>query len=206
MTNTTQKFISIEQAIKAGNDGQNQDIKGQFVAKHVYCNVNSLAEYVLNKGFEDSNAPFTLDDIENYYEVNTEKIIDLAIGDWSEKQEEFKAYSNDQSTFNRKVKSKSDFQVFLHSLDETEFDEFCTEFDYEDEMNDREPKEIYEWWAVSGYLFDKLNENGCCVVDAGSCKLWGRTTTGQAILLDGIITRICAEMQILDGQENSWAK
>jgi hypothetical protein len=29
--------------------------------------VNSLVEYIIQKGFEDSNAPFTIDDIENMY-------------------------------------------------------------------------------------------------------------------------------------------
>jgi len=69
-----------------------------------------------------------------------------------------------------------------------------------------ETQEVFEWWAVSNYLFDKLREMGYVVIDTGSCKVWGRTTTGQAILLDYVITKICAEMEILEGQANSWAK
>jgi len=45
-TATKKQFITVEEARKAGNNGQNQTIKGDFVGKHVYCNVNSLAEYV----------------------------------------------------------------------------------------------------------------------------------------------------------------
>ena len=64
--------------------------------------------------------------------------------------------------------------------------------------------EIFEWWAVSDWLAAKLIEVGECVIEGNS--IWGRSTTGQAILLDGVITRICADMGILDGQINSWSK
>jgi hypothetical protein len=67
-TNIMEKqFITIEQAKKEGNNNTNQSIKDQFIQRHVYANVNSLVEYIIQKGFEDSNAPFTIDDIENMY-------------------------------------------------------------------------------------------------------------------------------------------
>ena len=34
--------------------------------------------------------------------------------------------------------------------------------------------------------------------------VWGRATTGQAILLDGVISEICSDMEILEGQANEW--
>jgi hypothetical protein len=49
-------------------------------------------------------------------------------------------------------------------------------------------KEIYEWWLVSNWLCEKLAEEGESVIPHEN--IWGRTTTGQAILLDGVITRI----------------
>lgn len=52
-----------------------------------------------------------------------------------------------------------------------------------------EPQEIFEWWAVSPWLFEKLREEGEPVIDTFP-HLWGRTTSGQAIALDGVITRI----------------
>lgn len=67
-----------------------------------------------------------------------------------------------------------------------------------------EAQEIFEWWAVSSYLFEQLKAKGHPVVDAGSCYIWGRCTTGQAILLDHVISEICAEMEILEGQPNAW--
>jgi hypothetical protein len=198
---TTKKSITIEQALKASDSSKNQEIKRKFVEREVYCNVGTLCEYVLSKGFEDSNAPFTMDDIENYYSPNVDTIIDNANDLWDYKEEEFKAYANDPDTFNRRMKKIGDLAVFIHSLDSNELQEFCQEFDIEYET---EASEIFEWWAVSEYLYNKLKDMDYCVVDAGSCYVWGRTTTGQAILLDYAISKICADMEILEGQSNAW--
>jgi hypothetical protein len=104
--------------------------------------VNSLVEYIIQKGFEDSNAPFTIDDIENIY-----------IED--------------------------------------------------EETGESEMQEVFQWFIVSDYLAEKLKEKGEPIINDEN--IWGRGTCGQAILLDYVITEICAEMKILENQENSWA-
>lgn len=71
---------------------------------------------------------------------------------------------------------------------------------------DQQAKEIYEWWIVTDFLCDKLRKQGEPVLEWGNNCYWGRTTTGQAILLDHVISVICEEMQILDGQIFSWAE
>jgi len=205
MKTTKNKSITIEQALKESNNSTNQSIKQKFVGQHVFCNVGSFCEYVLQvntRDIDESRAPFTIDDIENYCSANVDSIIDNANDLWNDKEDDFKAYANDPDTFNRRMKKIGDLAVFIHSLDNDELQEFCNEFGIEYET---EPSEIYEWWAVSSYLYDKLKEMGYCVVDAGSCKVWGRCTTGQAILLDYCISKICADMEILEGQANSWA-
>jgi len=58
---------------------------------------------------------------------------------------------------------------------------------------------------VSDFLLGKLKANNEVVIDT-TPNIWGRTCSGQAILLDSVITRICAEMGILEGQKYSWAK
>jgi hypothetical protein len=136
------QFITIEQAKKEGNSNTNQSIKSQFIERHVYANVNSLVEYIIQKGFEDSNAPFTIDDIENIYIEN-------------------------------------------------------------EETGESEMQEVFQWFIVSDYLAEKLKEKGEPIINDEN--IWGRGTCGQAILLDYVITEICAEMQILENQENSWA-
>jgi len=67
-------------------------------------------------------------------------------------------------------------------------------------------QEIYEWWIVSSFLYEKLRTRGEPVLEWGNNCYWGRTTTGQSILLDCVITSICREMEILDGQKYSWAE
>lgn len=201
--------ITIEQAIQKGNDGQNQDIKGQFVGKHVYCNVGSLCEYIIGKGFEDSNAPFTIDDIDNFYtypsweQTVQGELLDFAGGSQNDKDEFLKEFE--------RLEEESQTLLDAEEISEATHDANLAQIssakgEFEDATIDMEGSEIFEWWAVSEFLYRKLKEKNHCVVDAGSCHVWGRCTTGQAILLDSVITHVCAEMEILEGQENSWAK
>jgi hypothetical protein len=190
----TREFLTPEQALQAHNDGQNQEIKGRFVAREIYCNVNSLVEYCLKKGFEDSESPVTHDEIENFYAypeyMGTYASFEGGTND--ERQAEIERLQEllDEAREQGEKNKAGDINAEIEGLEDLE----------------EESQEVFEWWAVSSWLFDKFKEKGCVVVDAGSCHVWGRCTTGQAILLDGVIGRICSEMEILEGQRNSWAK
>lgn len=76
----------------------------------------------------------------------------------------------------------------------------------ENESLDSQPKEIYEWWIVSNFLCKELRKQDEAVIEWGNNCYWGRTCTGQAIMLDHVISVICEEMEILDGQKYSWAE
>lgn len=67
-----------------------------------------------------------------------------------------------------------------------------------------QPQEIFEWWIVTEFLYRKLKEKGEPVLEWGNNCYWGRCTTGQSIMLDYVIGRICEDMEILDGQKYSW--
>lgn len=54
-------------------------------------------------------------------------------------------------------------------------------------------REVFEYWAVSDWLGRKLKERGEIVVELYGASVWGRCTTGQAILLDGVIRNIALE-------------
>ena len=58
----------------------------------------------------------------------------------------------------------------------------------QDSGDDRQ--EIYEWWFVSRWLYERLRKTGSPVIDSDYGYLWGRTCTGQAISLDTTIERI----------------
>ena len=51
-------------------------------------------------------------------------------------------------------------------------------------------QEIYEWWFVSPWLYERLKEAGEPVLDSNYGCIWGRTCTGQAISLDAVIEKI----------------
>lgn len=56
-------------------------------------------------------------------------------------------------------------------------------------------REVFEHWAVTDWLADKLIEEGEQVdKDFGNLCIWARTTTGQGIASDGVIERIYAKM------------
>jgi hypothetical protein len=62
--------------------------------------------------------------------------------------------------------------------------------------------EIYEYWAVSDWLSRKLAEYNEVILDCYPI-IWGRCTTGQAILLDSVIVKIVKDLyrNELEGDE-----
>ncbi len=67
-----------------------------------------------------------------------------------------------------------------------------------------EMRKISEWMHVSNWLHDSLLEKGEPVWNDGQVYVWGRTSTGQAVLFDDVITEICSDMEILEGQKKEW--
>jgi hypothetical protein len=67
--------------------------------------------------------------------------------------------------------------------------------DIEDEIQkEKEPQEIYEWWVVSDWLVIMLRKAGEPILNNDYGTWWGRCSTGQAILLDGVIEAIYDEV------------
>ena len=67
----------------------------------------------------------------------------------------------------------------------------------EDELRERvrehsqeNPREVYEWWRVSSWLCARLRDIGECVIDNDYGCWWGRCTTGQAYIMDGVLQRV----------------
>jgi DNA repair exonuclease SbcCD ATPase subunit len=188
------------------NSSKNQEIKRKFVEREVYCCVSGMVEYILSKGYEDREAPFTMDDVENIYINNSEEIEEL--NDKKEELEEQKEkFESELEELEWQEDSVPAFDEKMGKLEEQilKLEEQISNI--EDEIEEleneqEEPQEVYEWWMCSGWLIDKLaNHNEPVLKDEG---IWGRTCTGQAILLDGVISRICEELEILEGQRNEW--
>lgn len=105
---------------------------------------------------------------------------------------------------------------YLYDITEEEQRELLEEYevdspedlDSEQVCNDKDLEYGYleplEFWIVDDYFGDKLKEKGQIVDDFLGFTIWGRQTSGQAILLDYVIGSIAEDMEILEGQSNSW--
>ncbi len=158
----------------------NQDIKGKFIRREVFGCFTAEVEYILSR-HDANDAPFTFDDVERIYTPYCREC------------------GEDYTRFS---KSKNDNGISAYTCEDCGHE--YTEEEYS--LLDTQHQEIYEWWAVSGYLASKLASYGECIIDGPCVFYWGRCCTGQTILLDYIISKICEDMGILDGQPNSWAK
>lgn len=156
---------------------ENQNIKSDLVNKEVYCNVGTMVEYILSKGWEDSEAPFSYEELNTYrYTYNgvhasfhqvTEDEVDNIVDELREQLE-------------KRISKKKREEI------EEEIDEI--------ERLESEPVDIFEWWAVSSWLAEKLEAKGEIIIDSGCTNVWGRRTSGQAISLDWVISDICNDL------------
>ncbi len=60
--------------------------------------------------------------------------------------------------------------------------------------SDPEPAEVFEWWRVSPMLCGQLRDVGRVVLDNDYGYWWGRTCTGQGLLMDGVLQEVAAAM------------
>lgn len=54
--------------------------------------------------------------------------------------------------------------------------------------------EVYEHWLVDSYFAEQLRAAGEVVFEFQNMTIWGRTTTGQSISIDGVIRRMVREL------------
>lgn len=58
------------------------------------------------------------------------------------------------------------------------------------EYSQDHPAEVYEWWRVSQWLCDQLHAIGEVTIDNGYGCWWGRTCTGQGMIMDGTLQAV----------------
>ena len=74
---------------------------------------------------------------------------------------------------------------------EDEFDEDGYLETLKDSVRDNcEPAEPYEWWRVTKWLCEQLRNQGEVVLDNDYGCWWGRQTTGQSMIMDGVFQDI----------------
>lgn len=65
---------------------------------------------------------------------------------------------------------------------------------WEELQNLNEYSEIMEWWLVTPYMAELLKEKGEVILSDYDCYWWGRTTSGQALYMDGVIQEIAEQI------------
>lgn len=74
-----------------------------------------------------------------------------------------------------------------------EWGEYVDLEDARAEVNDMaSDAEVYEWWRVTSWLASQLTAIGQVVLDNNYGTWWGRCTTGQSMLMDGVLQRVAA--------------
>lgn len=106
--------------------------------------------------------------------------------DWQEAAEEA-GWSQFTDEFGANCyRDESDDQTYAAG----DWQELCEAFNIDPYV-----REAYEHWIVSDWLAGKLEEAGEMVSrDIYGLTIWGRCTTGQAILLDGVMCGIYNDM------------
>lgn len=159
------------------NSSKNQAIKDQFVRREVYACISDMAEYLFSY---DGDKYADWDEWENLYVTRCPGCGEI-VDEWKEIDETDIVYIE----MDYGVKCPHCGEIF-------------------EEEPEPEPQEIYEYWIVSPQLGEKLRDKGEPVLERRDGWIWGRTCTGQAILLDNVISEICYEMEILEGQPHEW--
>lgn len=182
------------------NSTENQQIKREFVEREVYCNVNQMTEYILRKSWEDSDAPFNYDDLDmerfSYdgtfisFDEITRKQKDSAKEELEQLIEQIEDYNGEFE-----ILEDAGFEYLTAGIYKANQIEDIKKEVSEIEDLDGEYIEVYEWWMVSSWLAEKLEEKGEIIIDS-EC-IWGRRTTGQAIFLDYVISEICEDLNLL---------
>lgn len=167
------------------NSTTNQNIKRRFVDREVIYCVSMLVHELANKAEE---FPEYAEELYSAYRGLPDYEEALTDNGFEEFEDEYGATC---------WRDTSDGTTWAGSAEDV-----CNDLNID--TRDYAP-DIYEHWIVSKYLARKLEQHGHRVLnDFFGMVIWCRPTSGQAILLDGVISEICAEMEILEGQRHEW--
>lgn len=103
------------------------------------------------------------------------------------------------------IDNSSEIEELENELNNTDLEDEKEDLQFKiDELKQEQetPQEFFECYIVTGFLANRLKEKNNLILEDEN--IWLRGTFGQFISLDHVISEICFEMEILEGQKNSW--
>lgn len=143
-----------------------EDLAGRLLREDILCCDSSLVSVLL----QSAGDMFSWDDVENLYSDSAEWTAEQCIEWCGDHGEDLPEEDLDE-----------DKDYRLEALRETVRD-------------NAEPAEVYEWWRVTKWLMEELRAIGEPVLDNEYGEWWGRTCTGQGIMLDGTLQAVAARI------------
>jgi len=165
------------------------DETAKRIVQNGVCGVQtSLVEKLL----KDETIP--IDDIQNFYVYPewSKKVVGESLFFEGGSYEEREAFLE---KFTKLIEESAEL-LEKEEISEATYDrnvELITEakLEFENDTEESQPQEIYEWWFIPDEWFkEKLLAQGEPIIDNDLGTWWGRTTTGQQIYIDGVISRI----------------
>lgn len=158
----------------------------KFISDSVHQCVTTEWEYIIKKSYEDSDAPFSYEDLDLFDSDSAkEEILQVYNNINDEEKKEFLDELNliriGGGYFEFDPDKINNFEEELNGLDDD--DEIRTILEEHPDINGdsyAHQIEVYEWWIISDPLYYWLTKQGEIIINGA----WGRCTTGQSISLD----------------------
>ncbi|MDA3780320.1 MAG: hypothetical protein PF487_08925 [Bacteroidales bacterium] len=160
-----------------------QNTVGEFVGREVYSNVGDKVQALIDAQKFDLFEYMTPRAYYNNEECTQEEI-DLIINEKNIELDQL----NDKILEITSVEEEADLEEMISQLEEDI--EELGDLDFDD-------PEPLEYWIVSPFLAEKLKDRGQVIIDEYMSPIWGRESSGQAILLDGVIVDIVKSLNII---------
>ena len=205
------------------HSSKNQQILGEFVRSNViYCVSGVISELYLTEKYSDELLDVMYKSAETVDENQYRYVIDLdERGRFEADVREIDEDGEDGETIweiDTKLASELLIDGFIKDVaDEGEIEDYLKQqgiipknasviAENDEPITTEDEREAYEHWLVDRWFGARLLDHREMVIFdfLGLECIWGRTCTGQAILLDHVIGEIAEEMEILEGQKYEW--
>lgn len=178
------------------HSGVNQDVLGKLVNREIYKNQSYLVGDLLKYYYDQ--ADFINLYVDNSEEIGTtnNKIHELIIKKDIAEDELLQVEKPTLANYTYRNSLECKIGILNSSIKNLE--DIVSQLEEEHGTH----KEPLEWWLCTRYFTDKLEAKGEAILELFGERWWGRTCSGQAIILDYVIGSIGEDMQILEGQIN----